>query len=621
MLSVLQYKKGRAALLLGACLAVFLFLVVSFFIFTPHASALDVGINQVEGEIELGGADIRIVIARIIRVALGFLGVAALLIVLWGGFQWMTAGGDDEKVASAKRTLINGSIGLALILSAFAITQFILNALVAATTGFGPGGPGGGPVVSPRSGSLGRGVIDMHYPPRGATGIPRNTNIIITFKQPMLISSIIDGYDDNDTPDNLADDPEPRATSLNTNTVRIYRTADGPDGALASDGVAVRLTPDRKTFVFDPASLLGSPSENVLYTVDLPGDGLLLENGSQAFVGNFSDGYAWQFETSTIVDLVPPIVTDCFPVCPVAPPAEPALPLARNVLIQVNFNEAIDPTSVSLPGNVVVNAGGLAVGGSWNIANQYRTIEFVTEDECGTNSCGETIYCLPESATIGVTVQAAVLTDEPDDGPTARAPYSGVADVAANSLNDRGANALADGPPADNVSFSFLTSDEIDLVGPRIESVSPDILEGEVAPDVPARIIWNEVMSRSSLNTSSAVIVPVPDHELWYSVSSENLRSIVPPEPVGPDDLPLATRSELNHALFYRAPVGAPSQGYATGTNSLARDAFQNCYVPGSGPGAVPGATCGVTPAEPYCCNGEATDNPICQGIDLRLGL
>ncbi len=614
MLGVIKSKKGKAALLGGICLAVFLFLLAS-----PAAHALEVGISEVGEEIQLGGTDIRIVIARIIRIALGFLGVMALLIVLWGGFQWMTAGGEEEKIASAKKTLINGAIGLALILSAFAITQFILNALIAATTGVSTGGIGAGPIVSPRSGSLGRGIIDMHYPPRGAAGIPRNTNLIITFKQPILISSVIQGYDDNGTPENLADDPEPRAENLNTDTVKIFRTADGPEGMLAFDQVKVRLTPDRKTFVFDPVPLLGSSSENVLYTVDLPALGLRLENGNPAFVGAFSDGYAWQFEASTVIDLTPPVVTDCFPVCPLTPPAVPLLPYARNVLIQVNFNEAIDPTSVTLPGNVVVNVGGLAVDGAWNIANEYRTVEFVTADDCGTNSCGETIYCLPENATVAVNVSAASLTDAPDDGPTAELPYNGVADVAANSLNDRGSNAEAEGPPADNVSFSFETSDEIDLTGPRIESVLPAVLQGEVAPDLPVVVTWNEVMSRASINTSSFVLAPVPDYELWYFLSSENLLSLVPAEPVGPNDVPVATRARLSHALFYRAPSGAPSQGYATGVNSGARDAFQNCYVPGSGPGETPGSTCSVTPDSPYCCNGEPTDNPICQGVDLRL--
>ncbi len=94
-----------------------------------------------------GTTDIRITIARVIRVALGLLGTVALLLVLYAGFLWMTASGDEDKIARAKKTLTGAVIGLAIILSAFAITQFVLNALVSATTQgevTGPGGGGGG---------------------------------------------------------------------------------------------------------------------------------------------------------------------------------------------------------------------------------------------------------------------------------------------------------------------------------------------------------------------------------------------------------------------------------------------------------------------------------------------
>ncbi|MBU1895941.1 IPT/TIG domain-containing protein [Patescibacteria group bacterium] len=77
--------------------------------------------------------DIRVIIARIIRAALGLLGVVAIGIVLYGGFMYMTSGGVEDKVATAKKILINGTIGLAIILSSFAIAQFVLSSLSDAT--------------------------------------------------------------------------------------------------------------------------------------------------------------------------------------------------------------------------------------------------------------------------------------------------------------------------------------------------------------------------------------------------------------------------------------------------------------------------------------------------------
>ncbi len=83
----------------------------------------------------LGQGDLKTTIGSLIRVALGFLGVVAVVIVLLGGFKWMVAGGNDEKVAEAKRLIIAGIIGLAIILSAFAITQFVISSIVTATSG------------------------------------------------------------------------------------------------------------------------------------------------------------------------------------------------------------------------------------------------------------------------------------------------------------------------------------------------------------------------------------------------------------------------------------------------------------------------------------------------------
>ncbi len=90
--------------------------------------------SAIQPAIGLASSDVRVTVARIIRVAMGLLGIIAVVIILIGGFTWMTAGGNDEKVGEAKKWIFSGVIGLAIVLSAYAIATFVINQLITATT-------------------------------------------------------------------------------------------------------------------------------------------------------------------------------------------------------------------------------------------------------------------------------------------------------------------------------------------------------------------------------------------------------------------------------------------------------------------------------------------------------
>ena len=91
-----------------------------------------------EGDIKtttgLGDKDPRDIAASVINVALGFLGIVAVVIILLGGFKWMTAAGNEDKVGEAKKLITAGIIGLIIILAAFAIAKFVIGSLLTATT-------------------------------------------------------------------------------------------------------------------------------------------------------------------------------------------------------------------------------------------------------------------------------------------------------------------------------------------------------------------------------------------------------------------------------------------------------------------------------------------------------
>ena len=115
--------------------------LISVLCFANLVMALEVGVEPVEEEIELGGGDIRVMIARIINVALGLLGIVALLLILYGGFLWMTAGGNSEKLDKAKKIILRAVIGLIIIISAYSITYFVFRYLPGGGSGSGPGAP------------------------------------------------------------------------------------------------------------------------------------------------------------------------------------------------------------------------------------------------------------------------------------------------------------------------------------------------------------------------------------------------------------------------------------------------------------------------------------------------
>jgi hypothetical protein len=73
------------------------------------------------------------IIARIIKYLLTFLGVIFLTLIIYGGFIYMTAAGDTEKISTAKDIIISASIGLAIILASYAFTYFIVENLTKAT--------------------------------------------------------------------------------------------------------------------------------------------------------------------------------------------------------------------------------------------------------------------------------------------------------------------------------------------------------------------------------------------------------------------------------------------------------------------------------------------------------
>jgi Zn-dependent protease with chaperone function len=83
----------------------------------------------------LAATDPRVTIPRIINVILGLLGTVATVLMVYAGFSWMTAAGNDDKIETAKKTIFAAVLGLIIIMMSYAITRFVTTQSYTATTG------------------------------------------------------------------------------------------------------------------------------------------------------------------------------------------------------------------------------------------------------------------------------------------------------------------------------------------------------------------------------------------------------------------------------------------------------------------------------------------------------
>ncbi len=67
---------------------------------------------------------------QIIGLVLSFVGVLFLILMIYAGLTWMTAGGNQEQLTKARSLIINAVLGLIVVMSAYALTAFIGQQLI-----------------------------------------------------------------------------------------------------------------------------------------------------------------------------------------------------------------------------------------------------------------------------------------------------------------------------------------------------------------------------------------------------------------------------------------------------------------------------------------------------------
>ncbi len=80
------------------------------------------------------GRSLEAIVGAVVQSFLALLGIIFLGLTIFGGYKWMMARGNEQEVEKAKETLKSAVIGLAVVLAAYAITTFVVTALIGATT-------------------------------------------------------------------------------------------------------------------------------------------------------------------------------------------------------------------------------------------------------------------------------------------------------------------------------------------------------------------------------------------------------------------------------------------------------------------------------------------------------
>jgi len=581
---MLVKKNKKNQLILKITASCFILLLVVF-LFSPivHAQDLaqemDQNLSVIGDETGMQKLDPRIIVGRIIKSLLGLLGALAISIVIYSGYQYMTAAGDPTKVSAAQKRLVNGFIGLVIIIFAYAITTFIFNMLLGANTpGSGvhiAGSPTLGAGYGLSSGAFGD-VIQSHYPEPEQTGVPRNTMILVTFKEAIDPSTIIDNNiettDMNKCPDGLG---AILCGPISQSAFRVYKCQDMIDESQPEENLVnclqaeifdiedsnklvpgyVMMTEDKRTIILNPYGdsdqHMGSSVDDVPYIVFLTN---IIENENDMKVFGDPDGYKWRFTTSTIIDLVPPQISSVVPAdvayavddpsgCNCSPNKIGCADVDCDGLVYlnqgvyINFNEPVIPpltqtqnctagdsdNETQMTNEEILSACDTKhIPGYWNVGiNQYRTVQFTSSTECpveegqtaAKNSCGDPVYCLPaEAAIYGDVLAAEILA-----GGVAL-PGSGIMDMGGNSL-DGNADGVAEGLGLDDYGWDFETGDTLDLIPPYITELIPSNRTELIADsNLIIKATANENLDAYSVDTEIKLIgdeYGVP-FGLWY---------------------------------------------------------------------------------------------------------
>ncbi|MBU1705813.1 DUF4215 domain-containing protein, partial [Patescibacteria group bacterium] len=223
--------------------------------------------------------DIRVMIARLIRTAISFAGIILVIMIIYGGFMWMTSAGAPDRIDKAKKILTNAAIGLVIVIASFAITSFILGALTDAVGG-GVIGEDDEPGFYPGPGGTTSALVLTSVNTQCASAL-KNLQLQMIFSKTIQEATVLDGG------------------------IRV-KVAGGPDvpGTFTVNSRKVTFTPTQ-ICPEDPNEYCFNPATDYRITLD---PAILKSGSGTALTCNTVNPCSFDFTTGQGVDLSGPSV-------------------------------------------------------------------------------------------------------------------------------------------------------------------------------------------------------------------------------------------------------------------------------------------------------------------------
>ncbi len=112
-------KFAKLALIAGAVMAIATPVAVMAQDATPFS------IESLQTKTGLKDTDLKKAVLNTLNLVLGLLTLVAVIMIIFGGFIWLTAAGNEEKVERAKKVISAAVIGLIIVLLSWAVVIFV----------------------------------------------------------------------------------------------------------------------------------------------------------------------------------------------------------------------------------------------------------------------------------------------------------------------------------------------------------------------------------------------------------------------------------------------------------------------------------------------------------------